>query len=165
KKVVLIEPGHRLGGMTSGGLGMTDNGSTDTIGGLSREFYQRVYRFYTKQDAWKFQKREDYLAWLPKIWGVDGPRMEEIRAQFIFEANAAESVFNDMVREAGVEVVLGERLDLKSGVKKRGARITSLVMESGREFAAKVFLDAGYEGDVMAKAGVSYIVGREPNSL
>src|SRR5688500_6501040 len=50
KKTVLIEPGHRLGGMSSGGLGMTDNGSTETIGGLSREFYQRVYQFYTKPE-------------------------------------------------------------------------------------------------------------------
>ncbi len=165
RKTVLIEPGKHLGGMSSGGLGMTDNGSTETIGGLSREFYQRVYRFYSKAEAWQFQKRDDYLAWLPKIWGVDGPRMEEIEAQFLFEPHAAEAVFNDMAREAGVQVVLGERLDLKNGVRKDGARITRIAMESGREFAAKVFIDASYEGDLMAKAGVSYIVGREPNSL
>jgi hypothetical protein len=165
KKAVLIEPGRHLGGMSSGGLGWTDNGSTETIGGLSREFYQRVYRFYQKPEAWRWQKREDYLAWLPKIWGVDGPRMEEIQAQFIFEPHAAVTVFNDMVREAGVQVVLGERLDLKNGVRKDGARITRIVMESGREFVAQVFVDGSYEGDLMAKAGVKYIVGREPNSL
>ncbi|HEV7402808.1 MAG TPA: FAD-dependent oxidoreductase [Chthoniobacteraceae bacterium] len=165
RKVVLIEPGRHLGGMSSGGLGWTDNGSTETISGLSREFYQRVYRFYTQPDAWKFQKREDYLTWLPKIWGVDGPRMEEIQAQFIFEAHAAEAVFNDMAREAGVQVVSGERLDLKNGVHKEGARLTGIVMESGREFAAQVFVDSSYEGDLMARAGVKYIVGREPNSL
>jgi len=163
KKTVLIEPGRHLGGMSSGGLGWTDNGSTETIGGLSREFYQRVYRFYTKPEAWAFQKRDDYLAWLPKIWGVDGPRMEEIKAQFIFEPHAAETVFNDMAREAGVQVVYGERLDLKTGVRKDGARIVRIAMESGREFAAKVFIDSSYEGDLMAKAGVKYIVGREPN--
>ena len=164
KKVVLIESTQRLGGMSSGGLGMTDNGSTDTIGGLSREFYQRVYQFYLKPENWKFQKREDYLAWLPKIWGVDGPRMEEIKAAFLFEPRAAKAVFDDMVREAGVQVVFGERLDLKKGVVKEGQRIVKIVMESGHEFAAKVFIDASYEGDLMAKAGVSYIVGREPNS-
>lgn len=164
KKVVLIESTHRLGGMTSGGLGMTDNGSTDTIGGLSREFYQRVYQFYTKPENWRFQKRADYFTWLPKIWGVDGPRMEEIKAAFLFEPRAAKSVFDDMVKEAGVEVVLGERLDLKKGVVKDGQRITQIVMESGRVFAAKVFIDASYEGDVMAKAGVTYVVGREANS-
>ena len=164
RKTVLIEPGRHLGGMSSGGLGMTDNGSTETIGGLSREFYQRVYRYYTKPDAWPFQKREDYLAWLPKIWGVDGPRMEEIKAQFLFEPHAAEAAFNEMVKDAGVEVVFGERLDLKKGVQKDGARIARIVMESGRGFEARVFVDASYEGDLMARAGVKYIVGREPNS-
>src|SRR3954471_17422435 len=98
RKVVLIEPGRHLGGMSSGGLGWTDNGSTETISGLSREFYQRVYRYYRKPEAWKFQKREEYLAWLPKIWGVDGPRMEAIQTQFIFEPHAAEQVFNDMAK-------------------------------------------------------------------
>lgn len=164
KKVVLIEPTKRLGGMSSGGLGMTDNGSTATIGGLSREFYERVYQFYLKPENWKFQKRADFVAWLPKIWNVDGPRMEEIKAAFLFEPRAAKAVFDDMVREAGVEVATGERLDLKKGVVKDGRKIVKIVMESGREFAGKVFIDASYEGDVMAKAGVSYIVGREPNS-
>lgn len=165
KKVILIEPGKVLGGMSSGGLGWTDNGSTETIGGLSREFYQRVYRFYQKPENWRWQKREDYLTWLPKIWGVDGPRMEEIKAQFIFEPRAAKAVFDDLVREAGVQVVYGERLDLKRGVRKDGANIASITMESGRVFAAKVFIDGSYEGDLMARAGVKYIVGREPNSL
>ncbi len=164
KTVLLIEPTKRLGGMSSGGLGMTDNGSTDTIGGLSREFYQRVFRFYQKPGNWKFQQRADYHAWLPKIWGVDGPRMEEIQAQFLFEPRAAKSVFDEMAKEAGVEVVFGERLDLKKGVVKEGQRIIKIVMESGREVEAKVFIDASYEGDLMAKAGVSYIVGREANA-
>jgi hypothetical protein len=165
KKTILIEPGQRLGGMSSGGLGMTDNGSTETIGGLSREFYQRVYQFYTKPENWRFQKREEYLAWLPKIWGVDGPRMEEIKAQFLFEPRAAKAAFDDMVREAGVQVVFGERLDLKNGVTKHASRITSIRMESGRSFEAAVFIDGSYEGDLMSRSGVKYIVGREPNSL
>lgn len=167
KRTVLIEPGKHLGGMSSGGLGWTDNGSTETIGGISREFYQRIYRFYQQPSAWKFQKRDDYLSWLPKIWGVDGPRMEQIAAQFIFEPHAAEAVFNDMAREADVQVIYGERLELKPGVgvQKTGDAITRIVMESGRAFDAKVFVDASYEGDLMARAGVKYIVGREPNSL
>src|SRR3954471_14489966 len=152
RKVVLVEPGRHLGGMSSGGLGWTDNGSTETIGGLSREFYRRVYRYYTMPEAWKFQRREDYLAWMPKIWGVDGPRMEEIRAQFLFEPHAAERVFDEMAQEAGVRVVYGERLDLKDGVRKDGPNIARLVMEGGREFAARVFIDSSYEGDVMARA-------------
>lgn len=164
KRVLLIAPCGHLGGMSSNGLGMTDNGSTVTIGGLSREFYRRIYTYYTDPKNWKFQTREAFLAWMPKTWGIDGPKMEEIKAQFLFEPHAAEWVFDDMAREAGVEVVRNERLDLKDGVKRDGMRIMSIRMESGREFAAKGFIDATYEGDLMAKAGVSYIVGREPNS-
>jgi hypothetical protein len=163
-RVLVIEPSRRLGGMSSGGLGMTDNGSTATIGGLSREFYQRIYQYYRKPEHWPYQRREDYLAWMPKIWGVDGPRMEEMQAAFVFEPRAAKAVFEQMVAEAGVEFRLGERLDLSGGVFKRGPRLDRIVMESGLEITAKVFIDASYEGDLMAKAGVSYVVGREPNS-
>jgi hypothetical protein len=161
--VVLIEPGRRLGGMSSGGLGMTDNGATSTITGLAREFYERVYRFYRDPENWPHQRREEFVASLPSIWGVDGPRMEKLEAQFIFEPRAAERVFSDLVREAGVTVVFGERLDLTDGVSTRSGRIHAIRMESGREFVADVFIDATYEGDLMAKAGVSYVFGREPN--
>jgi hypothetical protein len=164
RRVVLIEPSGHLGGMSSSGLGMTDNGSTVTIGGLAREFYRRVYAYYTEPKNWKFQTREAFLLWMPKTWGIDGPKMEELQAQFLFEPHAAEWVFDDMAKQAGVEVVRRERLDLKNGVTRDGARITSILMESGREFVAQCFIDATYEGDLMAKAGVSYTVGREPNS-
>jgi len=163
RDVVLIEATRHLGGMSSSGLGMTDNGSTETIGGMAREFYRRVYRFYKKEEAWRFQQRADYVAWMPKIWGVDGPRMETIKAQFLFEPRAAEAAFDDLAQEAGVRLVLGERLDLKNGVQKEGAAIVSIRMESGREFRAKMFIDATYEGDLLARAGVRYIVGRESN--
>jgi len=132
--VVLIEPGRHLGGLSSGGLGATDIGNKDAIGGMSREFYRRVGAAYGQPEAWKF------------------------------EPHVAESVFNAWVREAGVPVVFGERLDLRRGVEKRGTRITSITMESGRSFAGRVFIDATYEGDLMARAGVSYRVGRESNA-
>jgi FAD dependent oxidoreductase len=164
KRVVLIEPGRHLGGMSSGGLGWTDNGATDTIGGLSREFYERIYRYYSREEAWKHQTRDDYKRWLLQSTRTDGHRIEELKAQFLFEPHAAEEVFNDLVREAGVEVEFGERLDLKQGVRKQGSRIESIVMESGREFTAGIFIDTTYEGDLMARCGVTYIVGREPNS-
>lgn len=135
KSVVLIEPGKHLGGLTSGGLGATDIGNKGAIGGISREFYRRVGKHYGKDEAWTF------------------------------EPHVAEAVMNDLVQEAKVKVVLGERLDLTAGVKKDAGRITAIRMESGRQFAARVFIDAGYEGDLMAKAGVSYHVGREANSV
>jgi len=97
KKAVLIEPGKHLGGMSSGGLGWTDNGATDTIGGIAREFYERIYRYYARSDAWRFQSREAYVAWLAKSTRTDGQRIEELKAQFLFEPHAAEQVFETMV--------------------------------------------------------------------
>ena len=61
-------------------------------------------------------------------------------------------------------MVYGERLDLKNGVEKSGANIATITMESGRKFSGRMFIDATYEGDLMAKSGVKYMVGREPNS-
>lgn len=153
-KTVLIEPGRHLGGMTSGGLGWTDIGVAGTIGGVSREFYERIYRFYHPPKAADSQAASET--------GRPGPTQGKV--QFLFEPHVAETVFDEMVREAGVQVIFGERLDLQQGVTKEGTRVTRIRMESGREFAARVFIDAGYEGDLVAKAGISYIVGREPNS-
>jgi hypothetical protein len=131
KRVVLLEFGSHLGGMTSGGLGQTDIGNKAAIGGISREFYQRVGKVYGKSEAWTF------------------------------EPHVAEQVFFDMLNEAKVAVFLEQRL---ASVKKQGSRITEIEMENGRVVRAKIFIDATYEGDLMARAGVSYTVGRESNS-
>jgi hypothetical protein len=117
-----------------------------------------------RADAWRQTTRQEYLDWLPTHW-AGGPKDKEFgRVQYVFEPHVAEKIFHDLVREAGVQVVFGERLDLKRGVKKSGAAITGLAMESGRVFTAKVYIDATYEGDLMAKAGVSYVTGREGNA-
>ncbi|HSU67655.1 MAG TPA: FAD-dependent oxidoreductase, partial [Tepidisphaeraceae bacterium] len=155
KSVVLIEPSKHLGGMTTGGLGATDTGNQKAIGGVSREFYQRILKYYSDKSAWKYETQEQY-AKREKYYHDD--------ALFGFEPHVAEKIYGDMLAEAHVNIVLGERLDLKNGVKKDGPRIVSIRMESGREFPAKMFIDASYEGDLMAKAGVSYTVGREANS-
>ncbi|MBU4200664.1 MAG: FAD-dependent oxidoreductase [Verrucomicrobia bacterium] len=156
KRVVLIESGRHLGGLSSGGLGATDIGNKQAIGGMAREFYHRIFRYYQKPDAWKYGTREEYLAAGARRWDAE-------QAWWMFEPHAAERVFNDMLREAKVPVVYGERLDLMNGVRKQGLRIAAIVMESGRVFGASMFIDATYEGDLMAKAGVSYTVGRESN--
>jgi hypothetical protein len=132
KKVVLLEFGNHLGGMTSGGLGQTDIGNKAAIGGISREFFGRVGKHYGKDEAWTF------------------------------EPHVAENVFFDMVNEAGVTLFLQQRL---ASVTKNGARIREISMESGRIFRAKMFIDATYEGDLMARAGVKYAVGREANTV
>jgi hypothetical protein len=155
QRVVLIEPGRHLGGLTSGGLGATDIGKKESIGGLSREFYQRVKKHYANPAAWKYGRPEDFRS------NQHDPKED---VMFYFEPHVAEQIYVDLLREAKVEVVRGERLDLKVGVAKRGAEIESITMESGRRFRGRVFIDATYEGDLMAKAGVKYLVGREANS-
>lgn len=135
KQVVLIEPGKHLGGLTTGGLGATDIGNKGAIGGIAREFYQRVGRHYGQDEAWKF------------------------------EPHVAEAIMDELAATPGVTVVRGQRLDLDHGVKKTRSKIVSITMESGQSYAARVFIDASYEGDLMAKAGVSYHVGREANSV
>jgi hypothetical protein len=155
--VVLIEPSKHLGGLTSGGLGATDIGNKAAIGGISREFYQRVKKHYSNTASWKQEQAEKYRS---------GRTSEQIHddARWTFEPSVAERIFDQLCRETGVVVVKKERLDLARGVEKTGARIVRIRMESGRPFTGRMFIDATYEGDLMAKAGVSYTVGREANS-
>ncbi|MES2469553.1 MAG: FAD-dependent oxidoreductase [Verrucomicrobiota bacterium] len=148
--VILIEPTRHLGGLTTGGLGATDIGNKGAIGGMSREFYQRIKKYYQQEQVWVHSTR---------------PKDNREDTQWTFEPGVATKTFSGMIQEAGVPVITGERLDLKNGVRKDGARITEIVMESGARFAGAMFIDATYEGDLMAKAGVSYHVGREANSV
>ncbi|MGH7171519.1 MAG: FAD-dependent oxidoreductase [Gemmataceae bacterium] len=154
KTVVLIEPGKHLGGMTSGGLGATDIGNKRAIGGIARDFYRRVRRHYQDDTNWKYEKRVDFK-------GRGHDRGED--TAWTFEPHVAELIFNALVREHKVPVVLGQRLNRKDGVRKDGPRLVSIAMESGETYHGKVFLDTSYEGDLMAAAGVSYHIGREAN--
>ncbi len=153
KTVLLIGPDRHLGGLSSGGLGKTDSGNKAVIGGVSREFYQRLKRHYDKNQAWTQQKKEDFPGYDK---GAD--------AIWRFEPKVAEMVFEQMIEEAKIPVIREERLDLKDGVTLEKGRIVSIHMESGKTFQAKMFIDATYEGDLMAKAGVSYTLGREANA-
>lgn len=155
KTVALIEPGKHLGGLTSGGLGATDIGNKAAIGGLSRDFYRRVKKHYDAPSAWRQETREQYRS---------ARQTSSEDTLWTFEPHVAEMLMNEFVSEAKVEVFLHERLDLEKGVNKQDSRITTIRMESGRVFAGKVFIDATYEGDLLAKAGVSYTIGREANS-
>jgi hypothetical protein len=155
KSVVLIEPGRHIGGLTSGGLGATDIGNKAAIGGISREFYSRLGVYYTDSKSWKFQTRDAYKA---------GRRAAGEAEMWTFEPHIAEATLGAMLDEAKVPVLLQKRLDLKEGVQKRAARITAIKMEDGAVIAGRMFVDATYEGDLMARAGVSYTVGREANS-
>lgn len=138
KKAILIEPGKHLGGMSSGGLGYTDIGNKYAITGLARDFYRRIGKHYGKFEQWTFE---------PKV---------------------AEQTFIQYVKEGKFQVLYRKQL---RSVKKNGTRVTEIVIEDSENQAvapvtirAKMFIDCGYEGDLMAKAGVSYVVGREANS-
>ncbi|MBN2216459.1 MAG: FAD-dependent oxidoreductase [Pirellulales bacterium] len=154
--VVLIEPSGHLGGMTTAGLGRTDAGRQWAIGGLARKFYHRIFLHYQRPEAWIHETPSDYKKISPRLVAAD--------TQWGFEPRVATAVFRDFLSENHVPVMLGQRLDLNGGVRKQGTRITAIVMESGRVFAGKMFIDASYEGDLMAKAGVSYTIGRESNA-
>jgi len=157
KTAIIVSPDKHLGGLTAGGLGFTDTGDKSVIGGLAREFYQRLWQHYDQADSWRWQKKSDY-----GNKGQGTPAMDGVnRTMWIFEPSAAEKVFEDLVREYKIPVVRDEWLDRVAGVKKSDARITAITTLSGKTYAGKMFLDATYEGDLMAAAGVAYHVGRE----
>jgi hypothetical protein len=159
KTVVIAEYGNHIGGMTSGGLGATDIGNKAAIGGIAREFYHRVAQHYARDDAWRFEKRDDYLK--SKSSRVQPILNSADATMWTFEPHVAEDILFQMLNEAKVPIFFQQRLQ---SVKKNGVRITEIAMENGKVFRAKMFIDATYEGDLMAKAGVWYKVGREANS-
>ena len=161
KTVVIVSPDKHLGGLSSGGLGFTDTGDKSVIGGLSREFYQSMYQHYSTPAGWKWQKREEYGNKGQGTPAIDG----EQRTMWIFEPRVAEKVFEDFVHEYEIPVHRDEWLDREKGVAKEKGRISTIKMLSGKSYRGKMFIDATYEGDLLAAAGVSYHVGREANSV
>ncbi|MBO5464478.1 MAG: FAD-dependent oxidoreductase [Alistipes sp.] len=137
KKVLLVEPAYRLGGLSSGGLGMTDIGNKQVVKGLSLDFYRRVGQHYGALEQW------------------------------IFEPSVAESIFKGYIERGQIEVLYGHRI---LEATKQDTQLTSIKLENVEKFCgratvkAKVYIDCSYEGDLMARSGVSYTVGREPNS-
>ena len=158
RSVVLVEPTSRVGGLTTGGLGQTDIGNKRVIGGISREFYQNIKTYYDQPENWKWQEKSAYMD------GGQTRTEANENSMWTFEPSAALKVYHDMLEEAGIGVVYNEKLNRKNGVRKRGNRIVSITMLSGKAYGGKVFIDATYEGDLMAAAGVSYRVGREANA-
>lgn len=131
--VQLIDPSGHVGGMVSGGLSWTDVGRVEVVGGLTGRFYELVAKHYGVG-----------------LFEVPGP-----------EPHVAENLLTRMLADAGVDVVLGERL---TEAEMDGDEIRAVRTSSGRR-PAGVFVDAGYEGDLLAGAGVPYRVGRESRAL
>jgi len=160
KSVIIVCPDTILGGLSSGGLGWTDTGNKSVIGGLSKDFYHRIWKEYSKPETWKWQKPEEY-EWRERTLA----KFDKNQTMWVFEPRVAEKVFEDYIMEFNIPVKRNEWLDRKNGVKKTDGRITAITMLSGNTYKGKVFLDTTYEGDLMAAAGVDYHVGREANSV
>ncbi len=159
KTVVVVAPERHLGGLTTGGLGWTDSGRKEAVGGLSRQFYHRIWQEYQKPDAWRWQPREQYGNKGQGTPAIDG----EERTMWVFEPHIAERVFEAWIAEEKIPVIRDAWLDREKGVQKEGGRIVSITTLDGKTYHGKMFIDATYEGDLMAAAGVSYTVGREAN--
>ncbi|MEO9892213.1 FAD-dependent oxidoreductase [Aurantibacter sp.] len=157
KSVIIVSPDIHLGGLTSGGLGWTDTGDKSVIGGLSREFYHRVFMHYNTKEAWNWQPKEAYGNKGQGTRAMDG----ESRTMWIFEPHVAENIFEDFIDEYKIQVDRDEWLNRENGVVVKQGKITSFTTLNGKTYSGKMFLDATYEGDLMAAAGVSYHVGRE----
>jgi hypothetical protein len=131
--VILVNPTNFPGGMSSSGLGATDFlGKRNTFGGIASEFYDGIAKYYNK---------------------------DHVRS---FEPHVGQKVFEQLIDHAGVKVVYNEKINRKHGVKMDAQRIVSITTLSGQTYAGKMFIDATYVGDLMAAAGVTYTVGREP---
>jgi len=148
KRAVLVEPGRHLGGMTAGGLSAVDIGDPRSVGGIAREYFTRLAGAYGQTLAWD----------KPFVSKGGGPATG---GAYAIEPHRAERLFNEMLAEAGVGAYFDARL---AGVKQDGPRLRQITTEDGRTFAAAMFVDATYEGDLMAKAGVSYTLTREGNA-
>ena len=158
RSVILLEPTSRIGGLTTGGLGQTDIGNKAAIGGISREFYERIKLYYDKPDSWTWQDQDKY---------IDGGQTRTKKgesAMWTFEPSAALKVYEQFLKDEHVHLVLNQKLDRQSGVIKDGKKITTIRILTGEEYHGKMFIDATYEGDLMAAAGISYTIGRESNS-
>lgn len=157
RTVLVLEPSGHIGGLTTGGLGQTDIGNKHVIGGIAREFYQGIRRYYANDDNWRWQHRDAYRD------GGQTQTSADEEAMWTFEPKAAMSVIGSMIREAGLEVITQARLNRDCGVTVERQAIRQITLEDGRSYRAKVFIDATYEGDLMAAAGVSFALGREAN--
>lgn len=161
RSVILLDPGTHIGGLTTGGLSWTDIGNKQVIGGIAREFYRRIKTKYDDPGAWVYESAADYRKKHHSRETGAGDAM------WTFEPKVALQVYREMLAEQKIHVIARARLDLRpgKGVIRKGANIEAIVMEDGSRYAGRVFIDATYEGDLMAKAGVRYTVGREGNAV
>ncbi|KAK1255559.1 hypothetical protein MKX08_009554 [Trichoderma sp. CBMAI-0020] len=161
KTVAIVSPTNHIGGMLVSGLGWTDSKNGNAIGGIAREFFVRVYNYYESSSAWTHGTRAQYIA--QNIAAQPGPAIDQSnQVQWTFEAHVAEQILEDWVEELNITIFRNETLDASAdSVTLKGNRIESITTLSGHVYDALMFIDASYEGDFMAAAGVPYTIGRE----
>lgn len=163
-KVLLLSPDKHLGGVTTSGLGWTDIGNPVTIGGLARSFYHQIWLHYQKDSSWKVSNLTTYQKKLYGYYKIKDSLM------WTFEPHVAENILNKMLEQSGIDLITSTRLDrsrklnIKKSKDKTGHIIYAIRMVDGNSYQGSVYIDASYEGDLMAMAGVSFTVGREANS-
>jgi FAD dependent oxidoreductase len=160
QSVIVISPDQHLGGMSAAGLGYTDAGKTQLIGGLSKMFYKKVYDYYQAESAWKWQKKSNFNAKGQGTPAID----EKSKTMWVFEPHVAELIFDQWIADHKIKVYKNEWLDRNKKIDKKGTTIEAFYTLSGKKIEGKVFIDATYEGDLMAAAGISYHIGREANA-
>ncbi len=148
--VIVVEPTRFIGGMVTGGIAITDTSTPDLVGGIAAEFFDRV--------ALEESKKTEPSPVL-QFRGTDMPWPKPER--WTLEPKVARSVFEDWIRKAGYKVLRGQRID---AVQKKGRTITAIKLENGTVVSGKIFIDASYEGDLLARAGISNFYGRESRS-
>ena len=160
KSVVVVSPDRFLGGMTSGGLGYTDIGDERILGGLSLDFFNRVYDHYQKDESWNHQVKDTFENKAQGAPAINDQR----KTMSLFEPKVASAIFDDWARKYDIPVIFSKLDRSKKGILKNGVSIVSIRTLDGHEVKAKMFIDATYEGDLLALAGVSYTTGREASS-
>ncbi len=159
RSAVVVSPETRIGGLTTGGLGATDIGNKAAFGGLALQFYKDVAKYYGNPDHLVVQFPNEKRRKATSTGILKG------ESKWTFEPSVALSILEGWEKRDGLDIRRNEWLDREKGVEKKDGRIVSIKTLSGNVYRGKVFIDATYEGDLMAAAGVSYHVGREANSV
>lgn len=142
--VVIITAYKHVGGMRTSGLSMPNLTVRETLGGLGREFHNRVHQYYAV------------------TYGPESQQVKDCKNGFFFEPHVAEKIFLDWLLDSGVDVLSEEHI---LSVQMKGPTITSVTTSKNRRVSGKVFIDASYEGDLLAMAGASFDIGRDSRAM
>ena len=151
KKSLILERTAHIGGLPANGLGATDLATRGATTGLFSDFVAGVKAHYVKK------------------YGVNSEQVKASQDGYHFEASVAEQVFNDMLaaHQQHIEVRKLMQFDAApTNISISGRSITMIKVlnrttKAMEAFSGKVFLDATYEGDLGAAAGIPFVVGRE----